>query len=111
MRLPPSKLDELRELLRSAGLYDARNEMLIRDAVRLGVVIERVEKALDKQQVVWRQTGSQGQEKLSVNPLISEHAKLVEKHARVLWYLGLGNKGEAPDVVVESELLNDLMEK
>jgi len=112
MRLPPTKLDELREVLRTAGRYDVRNELLIKDAVRLGVVIERVEKALDRQEVLLRQTGSQGQEKVSVNPLIAELGKLVEKRARVLWYLGLGNRAEEQESGSDERgnLLDKLME-
>lgn len=92
MRLPPTKIEELRRILMDAGLYQARNEPLIRKAVQLDVLIDRTEKELSKHTLLLTTTGSKGQDKTDINPLVPTLSKLHADHARILAYLGLGNK-------------------
>ena len=110
-RLPPTKIHELTTLLRESNLYHERNIPLIRKAVEIQVLIEKVEKEMSQSNVLLVTTGSAGQTKLQLHPLAPYLAKLHSDHARVLAYLGLGNKPSDADLASpeDSELLNDLI--
>ena len=110
-RLPPTQLEALRQVLRDAGLYQPRNEPLIRKAVQLAVLIERTERELAGQNVMLITTGSRGQNKVDVHPLVPVLSKLHADHARILAYLGLGNKPVEANLNKEEESLLDQLMK
>ena len=107
MRLPPTKIEALRQLLRDANLYNVRNEPLIREAVRLEVLADRAESELSKHTLVLTTTGSRGQDKFETHPLAPLLGKYIADHARILAYLGLGNKPAEAELKKEEQTLLD----
>ena len=108
MRLPPTKIEEIRKILTDAGLYHERNEKLIRDAVEMEVLIERARREIGNHTLMLRTLGSNNQEKVSVNPIVTEYRRMIHDHAMILAKLGLGNSPGA-DSAQNGKLLDNIM--
>lgn len=111
MRLPPTKIEELRNILIDANLYQPRNEPLIKLAVQTHCLIDRAEKELGAHQLTLKETGSRGQDKYSIHPIVPQLVELYAKESRILAYLGLGNKPVDGELKKdERSLLENLMQ-
>ena len=106
MRLPPTQIQSLiDDLGREPTPIELR---IIREAVHLGVLIDKDQASLDKMQPLLKTTGCNGQEKVSLNPLVDRISKNIERKARILHYLDRPAGSDKDEVLT---LLDDLMKK
>lgn len=110
MRLPPTKIEALRETLRKAGLYDERNEPLIRVAVMQECLVEKALSEYEHTNIILTHKNTVGATVPKRNPAADFYKEALASHARTLAYLGLGNKPVVPTEDKKTRsLLDDLM--
>jgi len=112
MRLPPTKLEDLRERLRKAGLYNERNEPLIKVAVMQECLVEQARAEFEHQNINLTHKNTAGFMVPKRNPAADFYKEALNNLARTLAYLGLGNKTEMPSEKENKKalaLLDELM--
>lgn len=110
MRLPPTKLEALRETLRKAGLYNERNEPLIRVAVMQECLVEKALAEYEHTTIILSHKNTAGFMVPKRNPAADFYKEALNNHARTLAYLGLGNKPVVPTEDKKAlSLLDELM--
>lgn len=110
MRLPPTKIEGLRQTLKDAGLYHERNEPLIRACVMQECLVEQALGEFEHQNITITHKNTVGAAVPKRNPSADFYKEALANWTRTLAYLGLGNKTVVPGEDKKTRsLLDDLM--
>ena len=89
-------IDELRELIekRNDGGFDPWLMPMLRSTAMNMVILDRLQEELEKNNMTTSMTGSMGQQKIDVNPLLDKYDKTQNTLIKQFDALGLTAKGK-----------------
>jgi len=95
--------DRLRDELQQFDLYHEKNEGLIMNVALAEILRDNYMDSLKENGPLLRQVGSQGQTKISINPVYVEIRKLLATIINGRAKLGMGNIGRSMEEQTETE--------
>lgn len=108
MRLPPTKIEALRDRLKNAGLYHERNEPLIRACVMQELLVDQALDEFEHTKIIMSHKNTAGFTVPKRNPAADFYKEALANYTRTLAYLGLGNK---PVVPTEDKKMTSLLDE
>jgi len=102
-------INRLRDLCTEHGLYQERNETLIRDVALLELMRDDYVDAIKENGPIIRQIGSQGQTKIQLNPVYIELRKVLANIINGKSKLGFSNATAGGEDEERNEILEEFL--